>query len=97
MSETAKSSKLPSLQALEQDVRALGHEAADLAREKIIQPAADALADSKASLDSVLTDAETVLAEQRDKAADWIARHPFTAIGLAVGAGLLLGSALRKD
>lgn len=96
MSDTAKA-KLPSLQALEQDVRALGHEAAELAREKLIRPATEKLNESKATLDSVLTDTEALLAEQRDKAADWIARHPFTAIGLAVGAGMLLSSLLRRD
>jgi ElaB/YqjD/DUF883 family membrane-anchored ribosome-binding protein len=95
-------SELPSLDALKKDVIALGHEAADLARERVLRPAQDLVHESRGHLGEAgerLKDeaegAEEALRVQRDRLADWIVAHPFAAVGLAVGAGVLLGELLR--
>lgn len=81
---------------------ALGHEAAELARERLLRPAQDLVRDSRKQLDEAgerLRDeaagTEEALLVQRDRVAAWIADHPFAAVGLAVGAGVLLSELLR--
>jgi ElaB/YqjD/DUF883 family membrane-anchored ribosome-binding protein len=93
---------LPSLEALKKDAVALGHEAADLAREHVLRPAQDLVRESRHQFDTAgerlkegAAEAEEVLRVERDRAVDWISEHPFTAIGLAFGAGVLLSELLR--
>lgn len=99
-------SDLPSLENLKEDARALGREAADLAREKVLRPAQDLVRDSREQLGEAASrvsgqlgdasaSAEELLLAQKDRASDWIKANPLTAVGLAVGAGLLLGALLR--
>jgi ElaB/YqjD/DUF883 family membrane-anchored ribosome-binding protein len=96
-------SDLPSLDALKKDALALGQEAADLARERVLRPAQDLVRDSRHDLDAAgerlregAAEAEAALRAERDRAADWISEHPFLAAGLAFGAGVLLGELLRS-
>jgi ElaB/YqjD/DUF883 family membrane-anchored ribosome-binding protein len=95
-------SELPSLHALKEDAVALGQEAADLARERVLRPAQDLVRDSRKQLDAAgerLKDGaagtEEAILVERDRVAAWIAEHPFAAVGLAVGAGVLLSELLR--
>ena len=94
--------EIPSLKALKKDALALGEEAAELAREHVLRPAQNLVRDSRGQLEAAgerLHDeaavAEDVLSEQRDRLAAWISAHPFAAVGLAVGAGVLLSELLR--
>ena len=94
--------ELPSLEALKKDAIALGHEAADMARDRVLRPAQELVRDSRQHMDAAgerlkdeAADAEAALRVQRDRAAEWIAAHPFAAVGLAVGAGVLLSELLR--
>lgn len=94
--------ELPSLDALKKDAIALGQEAAQVARERVLRPAQELVRDSREHMDAAgerlkdeAADAETALRVQRDRAADWISAHPFAAVGLAVGAGVLLSELLR--
>lgn len=99
-------SDLPSLDALKEDARALGREAADLAREKVLRPAQDLVRDSReqfsdaasrvgGQVSDATASAEELLLDQKERATEWIKANPLTAVGLAVGAGLLLGALLR--
>lgn len=95
-------SDLPSLDALKKDAIALGHEAADLARDRVLRPAQDLVRDSREQLGVAgerLKDGaagtEEALRVQRDRLTDWIAAHPLAAVGLAVGVGVLLSEVLR--
>lgn len=95
-------SDLPSLEALKKDAISLGHEAAELARERVLRPAQDLMRESRHEMDAAgerlkegAAGAEEVLRAERDRAASWIAEHPFMAVGLALGAGMLLSELLR--
>jgi ElaB/YqjD/DUF883 family membrane-anchored ribosome-binding protein len=98
---------LPSLQALREDVIALGHEAAELARERLLRPAQDLARDL--AQDSQRQVEETgervadgveqvgdILLVERDLAASWIQKNPWAAVGLAFGAGLILNELWRS-
>ena len=102
---------LPSLQALREDVIALGHEAAELARERLLRPAQDLAQDLARDLaqDSQRQVEETgervadgveqvgdILLAERDLAASWIQKNPWAAVGLAFGAGLILNELWRS-
>ena len=94
--------ELPSLEALKKDAIALGQEAAEMARDRVLRPAQELVRDSRHQMDAAgerlkgeAADAEAALKVQRDRAADWIAAHPFAAVGLALGAGVLLSELLR--
>jgi ElaB/YqjD/DUF883 family membrane-anchored ribosome-binding protein len=95
-------SELPSLEALKKDAISLGQEAAELARERVLRPAQDLVRESHHQFDAAgdqlkegAVEAEEVLRTERDRAARWISEHPFMAVGLALGAGLLLSELLR--
>jgi ElaB/YqjD/DUF883 family membrane-anchored ribosome-binding protein len=101
------SDHLPSLNSLKEDARALGHEAADLARDRVLQPARQLATDARqqfaergdrlnTQLTDVASEAEVLIRENRDRAAAWISANPFAAFGLAVGAGLVLSALLRS-
>lgn len=99
-------SDLPSLDTLKEDARTLGREAADLARDKVLRPAQDLVNDSRRHLNDAAsrfgdqfgdasTEAEELLLAQKERASDWIKSNPLTAVGIALGAGVLLGALLR--
>jgi ElaB/YqjD/DUF883 family membrane-anchored ribosome-binding protein len=95
-------SDLPSIEALKKDAISLGHEAAELARERVLRPAQDLVRESRHGMDAAgerlkegAAEAEEVLRFERDRAVDWISEHPFMAVGLAFGAGVLLSELLR--
>jgi ElaB/YqjD/DUF883 family membrane-anchored ribosome-binding protein len=93
---------LPSLQALREDVIALGHEAAELARERLLRPARDLAHDSQRQVEAAgervadeVEQAGDLLRAERDLAAGWIQKNPWAAVGLAFGAGVILSELCR--
>jgi ElaB/YqjD/DUF883 family membrane-anchored ribosome-binding protein len=93
---------LPSLQALREDVIALGHEAAELARERLLRPARDLAQDSQRQVEAAgervadgVEQAGDLLWAERDLAAGWIRKNPWAAVGLAFGAGVILSELYR--
>ena len=97
---------LPSLQALREDVIALGHEAAELARERLLRPAQDLARDlaqdSQRQVEAAgervadgVEQAGDLLCAERDLAAGWIQKNPWAAVGLAFGAGVILSELYR--
>lgn len=95
-------SDLPSLEALKKDAIALGQEAAELARERVLRPAQDLVRESRHEVEAAgerlkegAAEAGEALRDERERAAGWIAGHPFLAVGLAFGAGVLLSELLR--
>lgn len=95
-------SDLPSLDSLKSDVRSLGHEAADLARDRLVRPAQDIAQQARErfreagrGFSETTAQTEEVLLAQRDRATTWVSAHPLAAIGLAVGAGVLLSTLMR--
>ncbi len=97
---------LPSLQALREDVIALGHEAAELARERLLRPARDLARDlaqdSQRQVEAAgervadgVEQAGDLLCAERDLAAGWIQKNPWAAVGLAFGAGVILSELYR--
>ena len=94
---------LPSLQALREDVIALGHEAAELARERLLRPARDLAQDSQRQVEAAgervadgVEQAGDLLWAERDLAAGWIRKNPWAAVGLAFGAGVILSELYRS-
>jgi len=97
---------LPSLHALKDDAIALGQEAAELARERILRPVQERVRESRGQLGEQLGEAgqglkegaekaEEVLLAEGERAALWIKEHPWAAVGLAFGAGVLLSELWR--
>jgi ElaB/YqjD/DUF883 family membrane-anchored ribosome-binding protein len=84
--------KLPSIDSLKKEARALGHEAADLAEKKIVRPVRQLASDACDAASEGSECTQKMFREQRHRASEWIADNPFAAIGLALGAGLVLSS-----
>ena len=93
---------LPSLHALKDDAMALGEEAAELARERILRPVQERVRESREQLGEAgqglkegAEKAEEVLLAEGERAALWIKEHPWAAVGLAFGAGVVLSELWR--
>jgi ElaB/YqjD/DUF883 family membrane-anchored ribosome-binding protein len=87
--------KLPSVDTLKGEARALKDEAAELAEQKILRPARRLARDASDAVSDGSECTQEMLRMQRRRAADWIAENPFAAVGIALGVGLLLSSLLR--
>ncbi len=93
-----------SLEHLRKDAAALGHEAADMAREKLMKPARRMARDSRGHIDDAVDyvhDAADrtgkILAKNCGSFAGWVKANPFAAVGIAVFAGFVLSSMTRRD
>jgi ElaB/YqjD/DUF883 family membrane-anchored ribosome-binding protein len=87
--------KLPSVDTLKREGRALTDEAAKLAEQKILRPARRLARDACEAVSDGSECTQEMLRVQRRRASDWIADNPFAAVGIALGVGLLLSSLLR--
>lgn len=88
--------ELPSLESIREDGASARAKAVDFAKEKLVEPMARALRNSRDRFTDGVDDARHALISQRDRSADWIRANPLTAIGLALGAGALLAALRRK-
>ena len=93
-----------SLEHLKKDATALGHEAVDLARERLVKPARRLAHDSRGHLEDAVDyvhDAADrtgkILAKNCGSMAGWIKANPFAAVGIAVFAGFVISSMTRRD
>jgi len=87
----------PSLDAIKTDAQAFGREALDSARKNLIEPGMQAAREARDVMSVQYDRAEENFAEQRDRAAAWISANPFTAVGIALGAGLVLTALLKPS
>jgi len=88
--------KLPSVDTLKREAHALKDEAAELAEQKILRPARRLARDACDAVSDGSECTQEMLRVQGRRTSDWIAQNPFAAVGIALGAGLLLSSLLRS-
>ncbi len=85
----------------------LGQDASKLARERILDPAKNLIAEARTTLQHETQQAQSILkadARQakeslvrlRRQSSDWIAAHPLTSVSLALLAGVAMGTAARS-
>ena len=81
----------------------MGHEAAELARERLLRPARDLAQDSQRQVEAAgervadgVEQAGDLLGAERDLAAGWIRKNPWAAVGLAFGVGVILNELYRS-
>ena len=84
------------MDTLKREARSLGNEAADYAEKNILRPARRFARDARDAVSEGSECTEKMFHEQKGRASDWIAANPFAAVGIALGAGLLLSSLLRN-
>jgi ElaB/YqjD/DUF883 family membrane-anchored ribosome-binding protein len=100
------STSSPSVETLKRDVRTLADDTVKMAQSRLVEPTMDAaqrmseqarkaLLQSRERMNEQLAVAEKYASRGYDQTTSWISANPFAAVGIAVGAGLLLSSLLR--
>jgi ElaB/YqjD/DUF883 family membrane-anchored ribosome-binding protein len=87
-------SAVPSLQSLKEEAEKFRDEAAELAAKRLVRPARRLAREAREALGEGAEKTEETLVLQRERAAAWIAAHPFAAVGIALGAGFVLSRLL---
>jgi ElaB/YqjD/DUF883 family membrane-anchored ribosome-binding protein len=97
----------PHTEALKKDVRNLAQDATLVAQRHVVEPATAALRDAVSSASDTAKEvmgnarsfvnkqaahAEQAANEQWDRASNWVSANPFSAIGIAFGAGLVFSA-----
>lgn len=98
----------PSAETLKRDVRSFADETLKTAQSRIVEPAMDAaqraseqarkaLSQSRERMNEQLAVAEKYASRGYDQTSAWISANPLAAVGIAMGAGLLLSSIFRMS
>ncbi|MBE2283868.1 MAG: DUF883 family protein [Prosthecobacter sp.] len=98
----------PTTDTLRKDVRVLAEDTAKMARERVLDPAVEAVnrAGSKARhamhdaqdrLSKQFNDAERYASQQYERTERWVSANPVTAIGIAFAVGVVISAFLRSS
>jgi ElaB/YqjD/DUF883 family membrane-anchored ribosome-binding protein len=96
----------PSAETLKRDARTLADDTMKMAQSRLVDPAMDAahraseqarkaLMQSRERMNEQLAVAEKYATRGYDQTTTWISANPLAAVGIAIGAGLLLSSIFR--
>ena len=96
----------PSVETLKRDARTLADDTMKMAQSRLVEPTMDAahraseqarkaLQQSRERMNEQLAVAEKYAARGYDQTTSWISANPLAAVGVAIGAGLLLSSVFR--
>lgn len=98
----------PTTDTLKKDVRVLAEDTVKMARQRVMDPAVDALNrasaaardamhDVQSRLSRQIADAERYASRQYDRTERWVTSNPFTAVGVGLAIGIVISSLLGSS